>query len=242
MKKLSTGLAIFFLIILFSWDKTGAEPLNQVESGFLSGLPEVKKHRMKNDINILYLKDDLPMTVIYTSISFGKMYENSTTAGIAEVLDKTLTIGGSAAYPGNTLNQKLESIGGEIHISAGWETVGIEIKVLSKYSSLAFNILGDIIKNPVFEESGINQAKQLVIEKMKRDMDEPDEVGVLKLREIIFAGSGYGSVPTAKSIGDVNQGSLQALWKRFATGGNITVAVSSSEKENDIISLAEKEL
>jgi len=197
---------------------------------------------MQNNVNVLYLKDDLPVTVIYASISFGKMYENSTTAGIAEVLNKTLSIAGTASYPGNELNHKIESIGGEIGITSGWETIGIEIKVLSKYSNIAFNILGDILKNPILENAGIDSAKQLVIEKMKRDLDEPDEIGVLKLREIIFGGSGYGSVPTEKSINDVNSDSLKILWKRIATGGNITIAVSSSKDENEIITLAEKEL
>jgi len=241
MKKLALFLLIFTLTILFSFDKTGAETLNSGGNDFLSGLPGVKKHKMKNDVNILYIKEDLPITVIYASISFGKMYENGSNAGIAEVLRKTLTIAGTASYPGNSLNQKLESIGGEIRISAGWETLGIEIKVLSKYGDLAFNMLGDILKNPVLEDAGINSAKRLVLEKIKRDLDQPDESGVLKLREIIFGGTGYGAVPTQKSINGVDSSALKELWKRFATGGNITVAVSSSNEEKEIISLAEKE-
>ncbi len=241
MKKISAGLAIVLVMVFFSWDRSGAETLTG-DPGFLSGLPEVKKHRMKNDINILYLEDDLPVTAIYASISFGKMYENSDNAGIAEVLEKALILGGSAAYPGNSISQKLESIGGEIHISAGWETIGIQIKVLSKYRDLALNILGDIIKNPVLEEPGVNSAKRLAVEKLKRDMDEPDEVGVLKLREIIFGGKGYGAVPTVKSIWGTEPQSLKNLWRRFATGGNITVAVSSSDSEKEIIPVVEKEL
>jgi len=179
MKKLSVSLAIFALVILFSWDKTEAEPLKSIKTDFLSALPEVKKHTLNNGVNLLYLKDDLPVTVIYASISFGKLYENSGNAGITEVLCKTLTIAGTESYPGNSLNQKLESVGGEINISAGWETIGIEIKVLSKYNNLAFDILGDLLKNPVFEGADVNSAKQLVMEKIKRDMDEPEETGVL---------------------------------------------------------------
>ena len=242
MKKISISITILSLIILFSWNKTIADPLKSIESDFISGLPEVKKHRMKNNINLLYLKNELPITVIYASISFGKMYENSSNAGIAEVLEKTLTLAGTAAYPGNSLNQQLEAIGGEIQMSAGWETIGIEIKVLSKYRNLAFSILGEILKNPVLEDQGLQSAKKLVLEKMKRDMDEPEETGVIKLREIIFGGSGYGAVPTVESINTIDSGSIKNLWKRFSTGGNITVAVSSSEDENAIISLAEKEL
>jgi len=242
MKKLSVSLALFTVIMLSPWSSTGAETLKSVESDFLSALPEVKKYRMNNDVDLLYIKDDLPVTVINASISFGKMYENNANAGITEVLNKTLSIAGTALYPGNSLNQKIESIGGEIHISAGWETISIEIKVLSKYSDLAFNMLGDILKNPVFDDQGVKSARQLVIEKIKRDMDEPDEIGVLKLREIIFGGAGYGSVPTEKSVSAVDSGSLKSLWGKYATGRNITIAVSSSKDEAGIVYLAEKEL
>ncbi len=242
MKKIYTCLVILFVIIITSKDKTIAETLRKSETGFLSSLPEVKKIKMNNDVNLLYIKDDLPVTTIYASISYGKMNETAVNAGTADVLSKTLTMAGSAAYPGNTINQKLEAIGGEIHISTGWETIGIEIKVLSKYNNIAFNILGDILKNPIFNDTEINSAKKLIIEKIKRDLDEPDETGVLKLREIIFGGSGYGTVPTEKSIKGIDSGALRSLWKRYATGGNITIAISSSEKENVIVSLAEKEL
>jgi len=242
MKNIYTGLAIFLLIAVFSKGNTSAEQLKSIESAFVASLPEVQKYKMKNDINLLYLEDELPVTVIYASISFGKMYETSSDAGISEVLNKALSIGGTASYPGNTLYQKLEAIGGEIHISTGWETIGIEIKVLSKYSNLAFNILGDILKNPVFEEAGVVSAKKLVLEKIKRDKDEPDETGVLKLRELIFEGSGYGAVPSEKSIGSINASGLKTLWSRYATGGNISIAVSSSEKNSEVIAFAEKEL
>ncbi len=241
MKKIYTGFALFSLIALLSFDKTAAEPVKSIESAFISSLPEVKKHKMKNDINLLYLEDDLPVTVIYASISFGKMYETAVNAGIADVLSRTISIAGTVSYPGNSMYQRLESIGGEINISAGWETIGIEIKVLSKYSGLAFNILGDILKNPVFDEAGTASAKKLVLEKVKRDKDKPDETGVLKLREIIFGGSGYGAVPTEKSIGTIDPLSLKTVWNRYAKGENITVAVSSSESEKEVRILAEKE-
>ncbi len=241
MKKIYTGLAIFSLVALLSFDETAAEPVKSIESTFISSLPVVAKHKMKNDITLLYLEDDLPVTVIYASISFGKMYETAVNAGIADVLSKTLSIAGTASYPGNSMYQQLESIGGEINISTGWETIGIEIKVLSKYSNLAFNILGDILKNPVFEEAGVTSAKKLFIEKIKRDKDKPDETGVLKLREIIFRGSGYGAVPTETSIGAIDPVSLKNVWDQFASGSNITVAVSSSKSGNEVITLAEKE-
>lgn len=242
MKKLYIIFAICILIPVISSNKTGAEQSASVKKDFLQDLPEIKKYRMKNDINILYLKNDLPVTVIYASISYGKLYETAGNAGISDLMVRALQISGTVAYPGNTLYQKLESIGGHIQISAGWETTDIEIKVLSRHTDFAFHIIGDLLSSPVFDEAGVKAAKQLALEKIRRDNDKPEESGVLKLREIIFGGAGYGAVPTEKSISGINSSAIQQLWKKFATGKNITLAVSSSMQDDSISKLAEKEL
>jgi len=241
MKKFLAAI-ILFSVLVFSWDKTAADSLKQTGSDFLSSLPKIKKHKMKNDLGVLYIKDELPITVIYASISFGKMYEDNSNAGITETLTTTLSLSGTASYTGNTLYQKIESIGGTMRISPGWETIEIEIKLLSKYSDLAFNMLSSILKNPIFDDEGTAAAKKLVLTKTMRGMDKPEEVGALRLREIIFCGSGYGAVPSARSIEAISPKSLRQIWNKYATGRNITVAVSSSMDENMIVSLAEKEL
>jgi len=242
MKKISLIIAVFILTALLPWNKTGAEQSASLKNNFLQDLPEVKKYRLKNDINILYIENDLPVTVIYASVSYGKLYETAEDAGMSDMIVRALQISGTAAYPGNSLYQKLESIGGQINIAAGWETIDFEIKVLSKHSSLAFNILGDILRNPVFDEAGIQSAKKLVLEKIKRARDKPDETGILKLREIIFGGSGYGSVPGEKSISGIDSSAVKQLWTRYVTGNNITLAISSSIGESEIKFLAEKEI
>ncbi len=233
---------VYILFLLFALlPLTGLSGVEQA-SGFMESLPEVVSRRLGNDVNILYLKNELPVTVIYASVSYGRMYENSETAGTAEVLGKTLSLSGSASYPGNKINETLESVGGHLKISSGWESTVIEIKVLSRHSDLAFKILGDLLKNPVFDEKGVAAAKRLVLERIRRDLDDPEETGVSKLREIIFCGAGYGSVPTAKSVNGVTAVGLKTLWGRFAAGGNLDIAVSSSIGEKEILALASGEL
>lgn len=233
---------ILILVAVFSsWGLSGAESVKSIEADFLQTLPEVKSHKLNNGVNIIYLKNELPVTVIYASISYGRMYENAQTAGTAEVLNKTLSLSGSVSYPGNLINEKLESVGGHLKITAGWETTVIEVKVLSRHTALAFSILGDLLKNPVFDEKGISTARKLTLERIKRDLDDPEETGVQKLREIIFSGEGYGSVHTQQSINSITPDTLKSLWKRFVTGENLHIAVSSSEDEKGILAAASSE-
>lgn len=208
----------------------------------LDGLPRVETYDLKNSIRLLTIKDDLPRTEIICSIGFGKMHEDAGNAGLSEIIAQEISISGTKKYPGNELNEKLEAVGGEISISAGWENITIVIKVLSRHSEFAFDILGDILKDPVFSKDTISYSKKLVMEKFRREMDDPSSAGFTKVREIIFNGKGYGATLSQKSVDSISVKDLQETWKRITKGGNILVAVSSSLESDKLHNIAVNQL
>lgn len=208
----------------------------------LEGLPEVTTFELPSKLKLLTIKDELPRSVIICTIGFGKMYEDSANAGISELMAKEISIAGTKKYQGNDLSSRLEAAGGSIGITAGWENITVEINVLARDTELAFDILGDILLNPVFSDEALNYSKSLVMENFRREMDDPSNAGFTKVREIIFNGKGYGSTLSGKSIGQVKTGDLDILWKRITAGGNICIAVSSSVEGGKLKSIAEARL
>jgi predicted Zn-dependent peptidase len=202
-------------------------------------MPEVKSFYLENGVRVFHIKDDLPRTVFYASIGYGRLYEDKNRAGVSELLARTLTIGGSKKYPGNKLYTVLESLGGEINFISGWENAVIELKVLSRHSDLAFDILSDILLNPLFDEKSLDSARELVLEKIRRSRDNPADLAFEKLREIIFCGSGYGGVPSEKTINSVTPSDLGEIWRKYFRGGNISIAASSSIKADIFFKSAE---
>ena len=208
----------------------------------LDGLPQVETRDLKNKIRLLTIRDELPRTEIICSIGFGKIYENSENAGLSEIMAKEISLSGTKKYPGNELNEKLEALGGDISINAGWENITIVIKVLSRHSGFAFDLLGDILENPVFRKENLVYSKKLVQEKFRREMDDPSNAGFTKVREIIFHGKGYGATLSEKSINSITADTLSETWGRVAKGGNILIAVSSPLENEKIFEIASDEL
>ncbi len=198
-------------------------------SGMNFSLPEVKKAETGSGVKLFYIKDELPKTVIYVSVGYGRIYENSQNAGTGDILAGTLKHSGSKKYPGQKLYSVLENIGGEISISSGWENTYISIEVLSKYTDLAYDILKDLLQNPLLSEESLAFSKKSMKDKLKRNLDDPEYRAFLKVREIIYGGSGYGAVMTDRSIEDVKVENLKSVWKRYFVSGNMNIAVSSSE-------------
>jgi len=225
-----------FCMVLFLFPGPAGADSSELPS--LEGLPEVYTSELDNGIKILTIDDDLPRTVVICSIGFGRMYEDSSNAGISELIAREISIAGTKKYPGNELNRKLESVGGEISIVAGWENTVIVIKVLSRHTELAFDILGDILVSPVFSDEAIGHSRKLVIEKFRREMEEPSYAGFVKVREILFEGKGYGATLSEKSMNSFSSEMLENRWKRFVKGGNINIAVSSSRSRDELLKMA----
>ena len=197
-------------------------------------MPEVKSRSLDNGVKVFTINDEIPRTEIVVSISYGKLFEDMNSAGICDVIANTLLLAGSAKYPGDSVISTIESTGGSISVSAGWESITIELRVLSRHTALAFDIIGDLLVNPVFSREAVEQSAGFVYEKHCRKMDDPAVKGMACLRSVMFNGKGYGANISKQSISSITAGSLRKTWARHTTGGNIIISVSSSIDSADI--------
>ncbi len=225
--------AFFTLFLLIDVSSGFSAVISNIE------MPRVESKSLDNGVKLLHVKDELPRTVFYVSVGYGRLYEDKKSAGISELLTRTLSIAGTEKYPGNELYTRLEAVGGEINFIPGWENIVIELKILSRHRELAFDILSDIFTSPLFNEESLDSAKALMIEKIKRGRDNPSDIAFEKLREIIFCGSGYGGTPSEKTTGSVSASDLVKVWDKYFRGGNVSIAVSTSIDADDYFKSAE---
>ncbi len=190
-------------------------------------IPRVEKFSTSNGVSGFYIKDDLPRTTIFLSIGYGRLYESSQRAGTGALLARVLEHGGSKKFPGLKLRRTLENVGGEISITSGWENTYISIEVLSKHSALAWEILKDVVENPLLDGKSIAFSKRMMKEELRHSLDKPDYRAFSKVREIIYGGEGYGAVTTAESIDGISVQDLKDLMNKYFVSGNMSLAIAS---------------
>ncbi len=203
-------------------------------------IPEVKSFTLDNGVKVFTISDELPRSEIIVSLSYGRLFEDGSNAGLSEVIAGTLLLSGSSRYPGDSLTDLLESAGGSISVDAGWESITISVKVIERHTGLAFDIIGDLVLNPLFNEDSVKYSAGHVYEKHRRQMDDPAAKGMSALREIVFNGKGYGASITRQSISSITEKTVRDTWTRHTTGGNIIVSVSSSIGSDRIGRLSRK--
>jgi len=191
-------------------------------------IPDLKSFVTGNGIQVFYIEDELPQLAIIVTIGFGKLYENKNNAGISDLLAKTLTLSGSKKYPGASLHQTIESIGGRISIHSTWETTIISLRVIEKHSELAFNILVDLLEHPKLDNEHIKHARSLLLERVRRKNDRPSEIAFEKAREIIFDGDTYGAICSKKSLNSITRNDLLKVWETYFRSKNIIMGISTS--------------
>jgi zinc protease len=225
----------FFLpsvIIAFAFSFVGLNKNNSYADSGLRidnlDLPKVSSVTLKNGLKIFQIADELPRLTITLSAGFGRLYETNSNAGISDMAAKVLSLAGSKKYPADVLHNTIESIGGKFAIESSYEETIIIIEVLDKYSDLAFDILEDIVKNPNLDEKIIEKARSLLLEDERRKVDNPDALAFEKAREIIFSGSGYGAVVSAKSLKAITKSDIENVLNNYFTADNMLMGISSS--------------
>jgi len=166
------------------------------ETAYDKLVPAAESFVLKNGIKVFYVGDELPQITIAASVGYGKLYEKKDTAGLSDLLARTLSISGSRKYPGGKMHEAVDSAGGQISVASSWEGIVVSVKVLKKFAPLAFDVLSDLVANPNFDEKYFQTAKSIYSAHIKKKFDDPGNLAIEKLREVIFDGEGYGSFPT----------------------------------------------
>ncbi len=188
-------------------------------------LPPVKTVELTNGIRLFYIQDELPQVSVVVSAGYGKMYEDRESAGMAELMARTVSLGGSKRYPGTALHEKIDAMGGRFSIEAAWEHTFISIKVLDRFLDEALDIVADLAANPNIEEQYLDNAKALVADSIRRKYDDPAEIAFERTRAIIFGGEGYGAVPTEAGVRSYSSDRVRETWKKHFTGRNLMIGM-----------------
>src|ERR1035438_4120376 len=91
--------------------------------------------------------------------------------------------------------REVDSIGGNMDAFTGKETVCFNIKVLDEHLPIAVDLLSDMVLHPVFDANDVVKERGVILEEIKMDEDDPDN-----LVHEIFIQNFYKGHPLGKPI------------------------------------------
>ncbi|MBI4157791.1 insulinase family protein [Candidatus Woesebacteria bacterium] len=184
----------------------------------------------------------LPSATVTIWVKTGSRNEEVRVNGISHFLEH-MTFKGSRRRPSaREISEAVDAIGGEFNAGTSKEWTNFYIKARSANLETAFDVLSDMVLNPLLEEVEIEREKGVIVEEIAMYEDTPMyRIGDI-FEQLIFNGSslGWDIAGTEKSVRSIKKEDFERYRKIHYYADNILLTVAGGVKENEVLNLAKK--
>lgn len=176
-------------------------------------------------------------------INVGSRDENSRNNGITHFIEHMI-FKGTKNRTAKQISDAIESYGGYLNAFTSKEETCVYVRGLENNFNLYFDVLSDLIQNPLFKDLHIKKEAGVVIDELRDIEDNPEELIFDKFEEKIFAGNSlsYPIIGTEKNILSFNSTLLHQFHKKFYRADNLLIVSSGCIQHEKIVELAQKSL
>src|SRR5690348_5801477 len=127
-------------------------------------------------------------------ISNGSRSENPDQNGLSHFIEH-MVFKGTSKRSAEDIARSVDSIGGNLDAFTSKEMVCFNTKVLDEHLPLSFDVLADLVLNPLFRDEDMTKEKSVILEELKMDEDNPEY-----LVHEIFSSNFWKDHPLGKPI------------------------------------------
>src|SRR5712692_6442435 len=124
----------------------------------------------------------------------------------------------------------IDSVGGMLDAFTAKELICFNVKVLDEHLPIAFDVLSDLVLRPRFAEEDIAKEKQVVLEEIKMDQDNPDYLVHEIFTQNFWHGHPLGKpiLGTRETVKQFTPESLFACFHRWYTPNNMVITAAGN--------------
>jgi len=172
----------------------------------------------------------------------GSRNEREAQNGITHFLEH-MVFKGTKHRSAEEIARAADSIGGHLDAFTAKEFTSFSIKALDEHVPRAFEILSDLVKNPLVRPEDVSKECRVIQEEIKMVEDTPDD-----LVHEIFTQSYWGDHPlgrpilgTRQSVGSLDRRSLLSFFHRHYTPNAMLVTAAGHLEHSQVRDLVAKE-
>lgn len=172
----------------------------------------------------------------------GSRHERAEENGISHFLEH-MVFKGTTHRTAEEIARAADSIGGHLDAFTAKECTGFSIKVLDEHLARGFDILADLVKNPLLASDHITKERQVITEEIKMVEDTPDDLVHEIFTASYWRGHALGRpiLGTRRTVGAFARPQLVRYFRRRYTPGNMIVAAAGHVEHAQILELTRQE-
>ena len=135
-----------------------------------------------------------------------------------------------------------DRLGGNLDAFTMHEETGFAIKVVDNQLEKAFDLLADLLANPLFEEKELKREQKVIIEEIKMTEDAPEDLLGELFNEQLFLNHplGLSIAGTPKVVRTFNREVTQKYHAETFNASNLIITAAGNVEHAQIVELAEK--
>lgn len=206
---------------------------------------EYKKHILHNGLRLITISmPAVSSATIMILVGAGSRYEEKRLNGITHFLEHMLFKGTKKRPKAKLLAEIIDSIGGEWNASTGKESTAYYIKAQASQLDQAFDILADLVTQPLLDPREIEREKGVVSAEIAMYEDTPTRRVSEIFETLLFPGSslGWDISGEPQTIMGIKREDFESLYQKFYVPQNMVVVVAGAVDDKNAFALAQKYL
>ena len=201
---------------------------------------EFKRKVLKNGMTIIFEKRDVPVVSVAFAVRYGGINEDVSEKGIAHFIEH-MFYKGTLERNFKQITGEIERRGGELNGFTSEVATAYWCKMPSKYLNVALDVLGDMMRNPKFDEKELEKERKVIFEEIKMYKDNPRLHVFDEIQKSMYDGTmGISLIGTYETMGKINREKMMKKFKEIYTPNNLILSVVGDADFNEVVEYAEK--
>lgn len=206
-------------------------------------MSEVQKQVLDNGLTII--TETMPAVRSVSMgiwVRTGSRQESEAVNGITHFLEH-MVFKGTKNRTAEEIARSADSIGGHLDAFTAKECTSFSIKVLDEHVARGFDVLADIVKNPLLMPDDIAKESQVVQEEIKMVEDTPDDLVHEIFTQNYWRGHALGRpiLGTRQTVRSFDRSLLTDYFGQHYTPQNVIVTAAGHLEHDRIVDLVAKE-
>jgi len=162
--------------------------------------------------------------------------------GLAHFMEH-MVFKGTERRSAEDIAREMDSVGGMLDAFTSKEQICFNAKVLDEQLPIAFDVIADLVLRPKFDSDDVRKERQVVLEEIKMDLDNPEYL----LHDIFTRGFWPGHslgrpiLGTPETVRKFDQEALRNRFQNWFAPDHILVTAAGNITHNQVLELVEKE-
>jgi zinc protease len=223
------------LAILFAWAACGGVGVARAAAfgdadgkTAAGGAKLIGKFTLGNGLTVVIRENhSSPVVAVQVWVKAGSTTEPEERAGMSHILEHMAFKGTKGRGPGQ-IAREVEALGGEINAYTSFDQTVYHITISGRYLENALDILADTLGNSVFDADELAREKEVVLEELRMNEDNPGRVNGKAMFREAFRVHPYGRpvIGYDNTIRQTTRDDLVAYFSRYYYPGNMVLVIT----------------